>query len=86
MNGYDIWPKRKGWTRPAIGDWDEVLFIVKGKAKLSWDDNTAKVGAGDFFLIPPNKKIQIISIGNEPANAVWMTSPPVPKRCYERLR
>jgi mannose-6-phosphate isomerase-like protein (cupin superfamily) len=38
--GFDIWPPGKRWAGPTIGDWHEVLYVVKGKATLWWDDKT----------------------------------------------
>ncbi|MBP2632964.1 MAG: hypothetical protein H6Q70_3592 [Firmicutes bacterium] len=51
---------------------DELVFILQGEARLSFEDNKTKnLIAGDFLLLPAHQKHRVDYTSNDPP-CIWL--------------
>lgn len=76
-------------TAPAQHPQEEAYYLLRGRARATVGDEVEEVGPGTVIFIPSNARHQIESLGPEPLEYVWATSPQpdrlVPKREWTRV-
>jgi putative monooxygenase len=59
-------------------DCEEVLFLIRGKARIVIEGEGAwEIGPETAFYSPIGKKHRVENIGEEPLRLVWVYSPPL---------
>ncbi len=61
--------------RPHSHDFEQMNFILKGKALFQIGDETYEVGAGTVLTVPPGKVHTLNVIGEEPVLTMGIFSP-----------
>lgn len=55
---------------------EEFGYVLEGKIKLFYGENTYTVNAGDSFIYPANRKHWISSDCNKVSTVLWVSTPP----------
>lgn len=69
-------PGQSTGTRPLAHGGDEVLLMISGTMEALIGGVTYRVGAGDTLYIPRGEGHVITNVGTEPAEAIFVLSPP----------
>jgi quercetin dioxygenase-like cupin family protein len=52
--------------RPHSHEYEQIVYIVSGRARFAVKDEIAELGPGDVLLVPPNAEHYAETIGDEP--------------------
>jgi quercetin dioxygenase-like cupin family protein len=52
--------------RPHSHEYEQIVYIVSGRARFLVKDEVAELGPGDVLLVPPNAEHYAETIGDEP--------------------
>lgn len=69
MRGAEVWLQELsvGCATPVHRhDCDEVVVVLRGRARITIEGETTDVAAGASVVIPPNLVHDIVSVGDEP--------------------
>jgi transcriptional regulator with XRE-family HTH domain len=73
---WTIEPGGSGARHPRGHPGEEASFILGGRVRLEIGDETIELGAGDFVTFDARIPHRVTVIGDEPASAIFVISPP----------
>jgi quercetin dioxygenase-like cupin family protein len=66
-----VFVKAHARSRVDTHDVEELFYVVKGKAKMTFDGKPTDVEAGDLILMPTHVAHNVINDSDKPWIAVW---------------
>lgn len=63
---------------------EEILYVLKGKGEMYFDNKPEKIEKGTCIFIPPKVVHSINNTSNEVLRVVYVFSPPVKQGSYDK--